>query len=211
MAKVDELDGEHRLKARGAAPRPRLAAASRSSKPLAPDESDDARPTTSNTRRRASRTRRKQHRGGQRHVRQQRATCRRSATSRAPSSCRTTTARSTTWRPRNRMPDLDDKVARAQRNYISNDGDWIDFEATVSTAEDQIAIAPGLPPEGVGRERAALLPLQDGRADPEFLRVPLGALRGEEGRVDWRRQAGADRDLLPAGPRVRPGRDDRGQ
>jgi ABC-2 type transport system permease protein len=41
-----------------------------------------------------------------------------------------------------RMPDLDDKVNR-QINYISNDGDWIDFEATVSTAEDQIAMAPG--------------------------------------------------------------------
>ncbi len=27
--------------------------------------------------------------------------------------------------------------------YISNDSDWVDFEATVSTSEDQIAIAPG--------------------------------------------------------------------
>jgi len=27
--------------------------------------------------------------------------------------------------------------------YISNDSDWIDFEATVSTSKDQIAIAPG--------------------------------------------------------------------
>ncbi len=27
--------------------------------------------------------------------------------------------------------------------YISKDADWIDFEATVSTSEDQIAIAPG--------------------------------------------------------------------
>ena len=41
-----------------------------------------------------------------------------------------------------RMPDLDDPVNR-QRNYISGDADWIDFEATVSTAEDQIALAPG--------------------------------------------------------------------
>jgi len=40
------------------------------------------------------------------------------------------------------MPDLDDKVEQ-QRNYISSDGDWIDFEAVVSTAEDQIALAPG--------------------------------------------------------------------
>ena len=40
------------------------------------------------------------------------------------------------------MPDLDDKVNQ-QRNYISSDGDWIDFEAVVSTAPDQIALAPG--------------------------------------------------------------------
>lgn len=44
--------------------------------------------------------------------------------------------------PRERMPDLDDAAARA-RNYISSDGDWIDFEATVHTDEDQIALAPG--------------------------------------------------------------------
>jgi ABC-2 type transport system permease protein len=44
--------------------------------------------------------------------------------------------------PRERMPDLDDAKAR-QRNYISSEGDWIDFEATVTTAEDQVALAPG--------------------------------------------------------------------
>jgi hypothetical protein len=44
--------------------------------------------------------------------------------------------------PRERLPDLDDPEAR-KRNYISSDGDWIDFEATVSTAEDQVALAPG--------------------------------------------------------------------
>ncbi len=43
---------------------------------------------------------------------------------------------------RRRMPDLDDPVAR-RLNYISHDGDWIDFEAVVSTAEDQVALAPG--------------------------------------------------------------------
>ena len=41
-----------------------------------------------------------------------------------------------------RMPDRDD-VKGLQRNYISNDSDWIDFEATVGTESDQIAIAPG--------------------------------------------------------------------
>jgi ABC-2 type transport system permease protein len=40
------------------------------------------------------------------------------------------------------MPDLDDPAGRG-RNYITGEADWIDFEATVSTAEDQIALAPG--------------------------------------------------------------------
>ena len=41
-----------------------------------------------------------------------------------------------------RMPSLGDEKARAN-NYISNDADWIDFDTTVSTAADQIALAPG--------------------------------------------------------------------
>ena len=41
-----------------------------------------------------------------------------------------------------RMPNFNDKNA-LNRTYISNDGNWIDFEATVSTSSDQIAIAPG--------------------------------------------------------------------
>ncbi len=44
--------------------------------------------------------------------------------------------------PKERMHDLDDVAAR-QRNYISGDGDWIDFDATVSTDADQIGMAPG--------------------------------------------------------------------
>jgi ABC-2 type transport system permease protein len=40
------------------------------------------------------------------------------------------------------LPDLDDAAGK-QRNYISGDADWIDFEATVTTAEDQVALAPG--------------------------------------------------------------------
>jgi ABC-type transport system involved in multi-copper enzyme maturation permease subunit len=43
---------------------------------------------------------------------------------------------------RERMPSLDDETAR-QNNYISVDADWVDFETTVSTAADQIALAPG--------------------------------------------------------------------
>ena len=41
-----------------------------------------------------------------------------------------------------RMADPHDMKAR-QNTYISNNADWINFEATVSTSKDQIAIAPG--------------------------------------------------------------------
>ena len=44
--------------------------------------------------------------------------------------------------PKNRVPRIDDTVA-VMNNFISNDADWIDFKATVSTSEDQIAIVPG--------------------------------------------------------------------
>ncbi len=44
--------------------------------------------------------------------------------------------------PKERMHDLDDAAAR-RTNYITGDGDWIDFDATVTTAADQIALAPG--------------------------------------------------------------------
>lgn len=43
---------------------------------------------------------------------------------------------------RDRMADPTDSLA-LRNNYISNDADWIGFEAVVSTSEDQIAIAPG--------------------------------------------------------------------
>jgi hypothetical protein len=41
-----------------------------------------------------------------------------------------------------RMPALGDEAARAN-TYISDDADWIDFETIVSTAPDQVALAPG--------------------------------------------------------------------
>lgn len=41
-----------------------------------------------------------------------------------------------------RMASIDDEAARAN-TYIANDADWIEFETTVSTAPDQIALAPG--------------------------------------------------------------------
>ncbi|WP_299016695.1 M1 family aminopeptidase [uncultured Polaribacter sp.] len=45
--------------------------------------------------------------------------------------------------PKNNLrPHPSDSTALGN-TYISKDSDWIDFEATVSTSEDQIAIAPG--------------------------------------------------------------------
>jgi hypothetical protein len=44
--------------------------------------------------------------------------------------------------PKERMHDIDDAAARLT-NYITADGDWIDFDATVTTDADQIALAPG--------------------------------------------------------------------
>jgi ABC-2 type transport system permease protein len=41
-----------------------------------------------------------------------------------------------------RMAPITDSAAR-MNTYISNDADWIRFETTVSTSEDQIAVAPG--------------------------------------------------------------------
>jgi len=44
--------------------------------------------------------------------------------------------------PNKLRPEPTDSTALGN-TYISKDSDWIDFEATVSTSEDQIAIAPG--------------------------------------------------------------------
>ncbi|AGC75627.1 ABC-2 type transport system permease protein [Nonlabens dokdonensis] len=44
--------------------------------------------------------------------------------------------------PKDRLPYPDAPGAR-DNNYIGGNSDWIDFEATVSTSSDQIAIAPG--------------------------------------------------------------------
>lgn len=41
-----------------------------------------------------------------------------------------------------RLPHVSD-LAALDKTYISNEGTWINFEATVSTSGDQIAIAPG--------------------------------------------------------------------
>jgi len=44
--------------------------------------------------------------------------------------------------PVQRMPDLDDPAGR-ERNYLSGQSDWMDFETIVSTSADQVALAPG--------------------------------------------------------------------
>ncbi|MEQ8579126.1 MAG: M1 family aminopeptidase [Balneola sp.] len=44
--------------------------------------------------------------------------------------------------PKERMASQTDSVA-LQNNYIAYDADWIDFETTISTSPEQIAIAPG--------------------------------------------------------------------
>ena len=41
------------------------------------------------------------------------------------------------------MRSVDDSSARANAYFLGNDADWIRFKATVSTAPDQIGIAPG--------------------------------------------------------------------
>jgi len=43
---------------------------------------------------------------------------------------------------KSRVPSIDDTLA-IQRNFISHDADWINFEAIISTSQDQIAIVPG--------------------------------------------------------------------
>lgn len=45
-------------------------------------------------------------------------------------------------KPKPRMAKATDSIAR-MNTYISNDADWVSFETTVSTSDDQIAIAPG--------------------------------------------------------------------
>ena len=44
--------------------------------------------------------------------------------------------------PARRMPALEDEAARAS-TYLTDDADWIDFETTVCTAPDQVALSPG--------------------------------------------------------------------
>ena len=67
-----------------------------------------------------------------------------------------------------RMPKLGDEKARAN-TYLSNDADWISFDTTVSTAADQIAVAPGYLQKqwtAGGRRYFHYTMAQDGRDQP---------------------------------------------
>jgi hypothetical protein len=44
--------------------------------------------------------------------------------------------------PVERLPKVDDVAAR-NNSYVSNEADWVNFETTVSTSADQVALAPG--------------------------------------------------------------------
>ena len=107
--------------------------------------------------------------------------------------------------PSERMRDRDDPaglaenalVRRRRLHHVRGDG---------RHRRRPVRDRAGLPAEGVDGGRPPLLRVQDGQPDPQLLRVPVGALRGEEGPLERRR----DRDLLPARARVQPRPDDRG-
>ncbi len=111
------------------------------------------------------------------------------------SACRRASARATATIP-----------AGLAENDIAPDADFITFETTVGTEEDQIADRARLPAAGMDAGRPPVFQLQDGQPDPQFLRFPVGPLCGEEGPLERRRHRG----VLPAGPRVQPRPDDRG-
>ena len=90
-----------------------------------------------------------------------------------------------------RMAKLEDEAARGSID-ISRDADWINFETTVSTSADQIALAPGyLQREWTENGRRYFHYKMD-RADAAVLLLPVGALGGEARRVARH----ADRGLL---------------
>ena len=102
-----------------------------------------------------------------------------------------------------RMPKLDDDGrAPVQQRQLRRRLDQLrgDGQHHARPDRDRTRISA----KGVDRERASLLPLQDGRADAEHLLLPVGALCGAPRSVEQRES----RDLLPARPRVRPRHDD---
>ena len=77
---------------------------------------------------------------------------------------------------RDRMPKIDNRRA-AQQHYLSDDADWVHSETVMSTAPDQIAVAPGTLVREVGGRRQALFPLPAGAEGAALRLVYLGPLR----------------------------------
>ena len=142
----------------------------------------------------------------QRHLLQQpRSTSRRSATTTSGELQDRNERRKHGLPPVHRMPRLDDLVAR--RQHLPRQRRRLDRLRDHRLHQRRPdRDRPGLPAARVDRGRPPLLPLQDGRADPALLLVPLGALRGEARRVERRRH----RDLLPRAAPLQRRPDDRG-
>ncbi len=133
--------------------------------------------------------RRRGHQGGaQRHLLQQLRLLPARRLLRAPASCKIPTAA-----PRAR-PAAGRAHARARRRGGARAQlphrrrpTGCDFETTVSHQRRPDRARARLSRARVDRGRAALLPLQDGRADPRLLRLPLGALGGGARPLERRR------------------------
>ena len=87
-----------------------------------------------------------------------------------------------------RMPKLGDPKARAN-TYISNDADWISFDTTVSTAADQIAVAPGYLEKtwlANGRRYFHYTMTQDGKTQPMLPFFAWLSARYAVKQVNWK-------------------------
>ena len=87
-----------------------------------------------------------------------------------------------------RMPKLGDPRARAN-TYISNDADWISFDTTVSTAADQIAVAPGYLQKSWtagGRRYFHYTMTEGGKAQPMLPFFAYLSARYAVRQVDWK-------------------------
>ena len=108
--------------------------------------------------------------------------------------------------PSERARDRDDPGGPGRERHLRRDADFITFETTVSTEEDQIAIAPGYLQKEWTQDGRRYFEYKMDSPILNFFAFQSGTLRGEEGPLERRRHRG----LLPAGPRVQPRPDDRG-
>ncbi len=130
--------------------------------------------------------------------------CRSSATTNAASSATDRDRKKYGLAPKERMRDRDDPAGLAEQ--LPRAGRRLDrLRSDRQHRRRPDRHRAGLPAARVDRGRPALLRLQDGQPDPRFLRVPVGALRREEGSLERR----GHRGLLPARARVQPRPHDR--